>query len=453
MGASTIGSSQGANPVTVIAAFYDNMMICRNGSLPSFQQQSGYTSPQQPYTYFAVDLNTTHSTFGQVLWYHIVALSSLPAYNMTVTVCGADPTAWNGHGYGVFLEEYRETLNFGGYSMTTGEKLWTTSPQTALDYYGSPSGGVIVSQLAYGNLYSMGYAGIVYCFNLTTGNLQWTYGNGPYSSNNSTEAGYGKNPTFINAVGNGVLYLVSSQHTVETPIYKGATAEAINATTGQQIWKLSDITNEFSAMSYAIADGYATWFNGYDNQIYSVGQGISTTTVTAPDAGLSFGQPVVIRGTVMDISAGTKQTEQAANFPNGVPCASDASMTDWMQYVYQQQALPTDFTGVPVQIYVTDSNGNTRSIGTATTNINGMYTLTWTPDIPGNYTVSANFLGTNGYWPSSATTSFAVSQAPIASPTATATVNLQSTQTYILAIGLANNHRNHHCRHSTGTDD
>ena len=92
-----------------------------------------------------------------------------------------------------------------------------------------------------------------------------------------------------------------------------------------------------------------TW-NGYDNSIYSIGQGPSATTVTAPDVGLPFGTPVVIQGTVMDVSPGTKQTEQAADFPNGVPVASDSIMQQWMGYVYQQQPLPTNFAGVQVNI-------------------------------------------------------------------------------------------------------
>ena len=50
---------------------------------------------------------------------------------------------------------------------------------------------------------------------------------------------YGDYPTFINAVGNGVLYLVTTAHTWTTPIYKGALARAINATTGAEIWTLS----------------------------------------------------------------------------------------------------------------------------------------------------------------------------------------------------------------------
>jgi uncharacterized protein YfaS (alpha-2-macroglobulin family) len=112
-------------------------------------------------------------------------------------------------------------------------------------------------------------------------------------------------------------------------------------------------------------------------------------------------------------------------------------MKDWMGYVYQQKPLPTNFTGVPVQIYVLDSNGNYRQIGTATTDTSGMYTLTWIPDVQGNYTVYAEFGGTQGYWPSSAETSFNVIQAPTASPTTTATVNLQPTEMYTLAIGAA----------------
>ena len=95
-------------------------------------------------------------------------------------------------------------------------------------------------------------------------------------------------------------------------------------------------------MSYAIADGYATCFNGYDDSVYSVGQGPSATTVTAPDAGLTAGHNVVIQGTVMDISAGTQQTEQKADFPNGVPVASDASMSiGWATFTSNNQYQPT----------------------------------------------------------------------------------------------------------------
>jgi len=62
------------------------------------------------------------------------------------------------------------------------------------------------------------------------------------------------------------------------------------------------------------------------------------------------------------------------------------------------------FTGVPVQIAVLDSNGNHYPIGTAITNTQGKYGLTWTPNIAGNYTIYATFAGSNSYYGSSDST-------------------------------------------------
>ena len=106
-----------------------------------------------------------------------------------------------------------------------------------------------------------------------------------------------------------------------------------------------------------MADGYAATFNGYDNQIYCVGRGPSQQPLqhlTRSPAGTT----VVIKGTVTDISAGTTQTEQAGKFPNGVPVASDASMKDWMGYVYQDQERPNKLHRCSVTISVVDPNSN-----------------------------------------------------------------------------------------------
>jgi len=378
-----------------------------------------------PYTYFAVNLNASVGATGSVLWTNTV---QPPTGNITVSFTGADPTA------GVFVEYHRETMQYVGYSMATGKQIWgPIGNQTGLSYYNYdsvPTGSN--AQCAYGNLYSDGFGGIIYCYNLKTGALLWTYGNG--GEGNSTNSGLsypGYYPMDIYAIGDGIIYTVTAEHTFETPIYKGALARAVNATTGQQIWTLSDANSGGSA----IADGFATFFNGYDNQIYVVGRGPSATTVTAQPAVATFGDNVVIRGTVMDISAGTTQTEQAADFPHGVPCASDASMSAWMSYVYQQQPEPTNFTGVQVELAVLDSNGNHYPIGYATTDESGMYTLTWKPLIPGNYTVFAVFAGTNGYWPSNAETSFNVMSAPpTPAPTAAPVTGLASTGTVELGV-------------------
>jgi len=424
----------GTNPVTVLAAEPGQWLLCRNGSLPVGFGANNVGAPNLPFTFFTVSL--APSTLGQINW---MQTYQPPAGNVTVSYGGLDPTAWNGNGYGVFVLGYAETMQWVGYSMTTGQQIWgPTASQVPFNYYGNPIYPYITAQMAYGNMYNGGFGGVCYAYNLTNGNLEWTYGNG--GAGNSTNAGlttfYGDYPTFINAVGNGVIYLVTTEHTISDPIYKGALARAINATTGQEIWTISDYTGEFGSMSYAIADGYNVWFNGYDDQLYTVGQGPSATTVSAPDIGASFGTPVVIRGTVMDISAGTTQTQQAADFPNGIPCASDASMKDWMGYVYQQKPLPTNFTGVPVTIDVLDSNNNYRNIGTATTDATGSYSLTWTPDIPGNYNVIATFHSTNGYWGSYSETSFAVAQAPAATATPTP-APASMTDMYVLGSAIA----------------
>jgi hypothetical protein len=411
---------------TIQDAFYNNMLIVSTGTFPSAPEETFSSISWSPYTYYGVNMQA--GSIGTILWTNTV---QAPAGNITVEPGPADPTANNGHG--VFTEGYKETRQWVGYSMANGQKLWgPTASMAALDYYGNPAIPIIGGVAAYGNLYSTGYAGILYCWNITTGNLLWTWGNG--GAGNSSYSGFntpfGVYPMQINAIGNGVVYMVTTEHTIETPLFKGAFAVAINATTGKQIWTISDYTGEFFGISYAMADGYNTWFNGYDNSIYVVGRGPSKTTVTAPNIGVTTATPITISGSVMDISAGTSQYEQASDFPNGVPCASDASMTVWMGYVYQQQAKPTNFTGVNVQISVLDSNGNYRSIGTATTDSSGTYRLTWTPDISGNYTVYANFAGTNGYWPSSAEAYF-YAGAPSATiaPTVTPQAGLASNTT------------------------
>ena len=129
---------------------------------------------------------------------------------------------------------------------------------------------------------------------------------------------------------------------------------------------------------------------------------------------------MTITGAVTDISAGSQQNAVAMNFPNGLPCVSDASMTQFMEGVYQQQPMPTNITGVPVALYVLDSNNNYRSIGTTTSNALGDYSFTWTPDIQGNYTVYAIFAGTQSYYASSASTGFYASN-PAATTTPSAT--------------------------------
>jgi outer membrane protein assembly factor BamB len=405
---------------SVLVALYGDTMICMNGSRPALGSSN-------PYTYFAVSLKP--QTLGNMTW---IQTYNAPAGNVTVNQGPNDPVNR------VFVEAYKETRQFVGYSMDSGAKLWgPTASQADLDYYGNGGTANIGAQAAYGKLYSIGYSGILYCYDSKTGDKLWTYGNG--GAGNSTNAGFetgqGTYPAVIAAVGNGVIYLMSAEHTIQTPIYKGAMVRALNATDGTEIWTLSTYVNQFIVESFAIADGFATFPNSYDNMVYSIGRGPSATTVDAPMAAITQGSSLVIRGTVTDISAGTKQNQQAADHPNGVPVASDAIMTNWMGYIYQQKQLPTSFTGVEVTLSVIDSNGNQRTIGTTTTDSSGAYSYQWKPDITGKYEVTATFAGTNSYWPSSAVTSFAVDPAA-PTPAPTQAPQQSTADTYLLS-GIA----------------
>jgi hypothetical protein len=420
---------------SVLWANYGDIMILRLGNLPGLTNAGFGVTSQSPYTYYGVNLNASRSGYdvGEIMWskqYSPPTGAGLA--NVSVIQGVADFESR------VFTETYKETTQHVGYSMVDGSRLWTTQGQTALDYYGNPSIPWLSSLTAYGNLYSSGYGGIVYCYNMTTGKLSWTYGNG--GEGNSTNSGfylaYGHYPTFIGAFGSGMVYAFTAEHTVNTPIYKGAMARGINATTGEEIWTLSDYDGSFFAISYAIADGFATFFNGYDNRVYSVGRGPSATTASAPYLAAAFGQPVMIKGTVMDVSPGLMLNDEiVSRFANGVPAVSDESMTEWMGYVWQQRPFPSDCTGVTVTIDVMDSNNNYRTIGTTATDASGTFNFEWTPDIPGKYTVIATFAGNRAYWPSYAETGFTVMQPTEATPPPTQPP-ASNTDTYVAGFGI-----------------
>jgi hypothetical protein len=292
---------------------------------------------------------------------------------------------------------------------------------------------------AYGIFYQTGFSGIVWAYNATNGNLMWTYGEG--GEGNSTQSSwivYGHAPTFLGNIADGKIYMYDGEHSPNSPIWQGGQTYCLDAYTGQLLWSLDGWVGYPGRTATAVADGNFVWINSYDMQIYDNAKGPSQLTVTAPDTAASLSTPITIRGTVVDISPGTKQTQQAADFPNGVPAVSDASEGQWMNYVYEQMPMPTNVTGVPVTISVIDSNGNNRPIGTTTSDTSGMFTLTWTPDIPGNFTVIANFAGSNSYWPSSAETSFSATEAPATpAPTAATISNTATTSDLLMYMSVS----------------
>ncbi len=165
----------------------------------------------------------------------------------------------------------------------------------------------------------------------------------------------------------------------------------------------------------SLANGYIVSASDYDNLIYCIGKGPSATTVTAPQVVVPQGTAVFISGTVTDQSPGAKAREQKMGYIAGVPAISDVDQQAWMEYIYEQQAMPVKAAGVKVHLTATDPNGNWQDIGYATSDIGGTYGIAWTPPVPGTYQVTATFDGSKSYGSSYATTHFAVGE-PSAKP-------------------------------------
>jgi hypothetical protein len=343
---------------------------------------------------------------------------------------------------GVYVEINQATYDMAGYYLATGKEAWTTSLDVKMadghmpnsydsfDFETTPDATT-------GVLYVWALGGDVWAVNMTNGNIIWSWSTAQANGGAGTETPYGIYPlwTFSDEAlagqGSGTILYLSEGHEYDPPLFHGALELALNATTGQLVWDNLGFDDTATAVAY----GIMTTFNAYDGQIYAYGQGPSRTTVSAPDVGVTTATPITITGSVTDVSAGASQEAVAANFPNGLPCVSDASMTQFMEAIYEQQPMPTNITGVSVTLSVTDSNGNHYNIGTTTTNAMGTYGLTWTPIIPGSYTLTATFAGTQAYYGSAATTYFyASSPAPTAAPTAPPPSGLASTGTVELGI-------------------
>jgi len=367
---------------------------------------TSYYGTNDPYTVGAISLNP--ASRGTLLWMknYSAPQPQTDTIGVTRVYLTTDPVNR------VFLMRDKETMVNSGYSLDDGSLLWTSQPISQIpDWeYFSTSG-----YTAYGKLYYSGFGGILYAFDTKNGTLLWTYGNGGEgnSTNNGLNSPWGLSPINVGAIADGKVYAFTTEHSPNEPMYKNSYVRAVDAYTGKEIWKILSWANpgSFSAPGMAIADGYLVYFNCYDGQIYTLGKGPSATTVSVPTNVVSLGNSVVIQGTVTDIAAGTKQKEQAARFPNGVPAVSDESMGTWMEYVYMQKPRPTNATGVPITLNVVDANGNYREIGKTTSDANGFFSLNWKPDIEGAYTIYASFAGSESYWPSHAVTSFAVDPA------------------------------------------
>jgi hypothetical protein len=414
----------GGSP-TVQRVFPDDLLLGSFGTPGGLGDNPGCTM-------FALSLKA--ESRGTLLW---IKNFTAPPGNITRRYDFADAQSR------VFVFHDKETMEFTGYSLDNGNYLWgpingDVRAFSTYSWSGHPenSGRTI----AYGKLYYAGYGGVVYCYDMKTGQRLWTYGNGGQgnSTNTGVDTPWGNYPLFFGNIADGKLYLFPNEHSINSPYYKNLKIRCINATTGEEVWTLMGYYGRGTGSmgGSAIADDCLAFSNEYDGRVYCIGKGPSAITVDAPMTVVTQGTGVVIRGTITDTAAGTRQDEQSGRFPNGVPAVSDESMSAWMEYVYMQKPRPSNTTGVQIKLDVIDANGNYRNIGETTSDANGFYSYVWTPDIQGKYTVIATFSGSESYWSSHAESAFAVGEAaPTASPYPE--IALPPTESYILGVGVA----------------
>lgn len=337
-------------------------------------------------------------TTGQLLYN--VTLNADTGYN---NFFGINPRADHG--------KYATRSRDGSYycfDIRTGKFLWksplSSYPWGVWEAYNVES--------AYGYLYMTDYAG-VHAIDWNTGKIVWDFiSPTPYAFETPYEVNGTGVYTFHSAglVADGKLYVVNTEHSPSQPYTRGWRLFCLNATTGQNIWSISNGQGAPGSRIFqgAIADGYLAMTNEYNGYMYVFGKGLSTTTITATPAVISNGNTVLIQGTVLDQSPAQPDT----------PCVSANSMSTEMEHLHMQYPIDglnhnVTMTGVPVTITAIAQDGSVINLGTTTTNAYyGTFSLTWTPPKTGNYTITTSFTSDDAYGSSSAATAITVGPAP-----------------------------------------
>ncbi len=314
-----------------------------------------------------------------------------------------------------------------GFDLRTGEQLWVGDK---MDYPWSSSGfGAYTSLTAYGMIIREAQDG-VYAFNWTNGKQVWKYEApaNPFETPYTGENGTTVYPFYSFGVGgwiaDGKVYTYTYEHTESWPVTRGWGLHCIDVWTGNGVWNITGCI-----VPAGIADGYLVGGNSFDGYTYGFGKGISKTTIEAPMTAATLGQSIVIKGTVLDQSSAQPDT----------PCVSEQSMNEWMNYLHMQTTIPANFVGVPVSIDAIDPNGNAVHIADVTSDMSGTYGYTWTPEIAGDYKVTATFGGSGAYGSSWAQTFVSVVNAPAATatPTTTAALTMPPFEVYFAASTIA----------------
>jgi hypothetical protein len=344
-------------------------------------------------------------------------------WNLTLTYPVLENEQISLYGVNDFIVWNPVATTFVCYSLTTGALLWTSpsfssSPwATTWTVYGSETNDQ-------NNFYAMFPDGTIAAMSLATGQLVWHSKAIPSTEYTANAVPYVDGLVMVG--GNIYAYAGYSVLYQQNPISRFNMMTCTNATTGDITWTLNG-----GVFPVAAADGYVIGLGINDGNLYCIGKGQTSTTVSVPQTTITAGTTVIISGTVLDQSAGQPNT----------PAISDASMSEWMDYQHMQNSTllnaPPDCTGVPVTLTAISSTGTIVNLGTVTSDGDGHFAYLWTPTTAGFYTIYATFAGTNSYFESYAETAAnvattAVSPTPTPTTTPTAFVTSSTLMTYIV---------------------
>jgi hypothetical protein len=352
---------------------------------------------------------------------------------------GANTVQWSAYtnqvAKGVVSVWDKELRKHYGFSVETGNYMWETDSEHFLDAYGW---GAMEHTwyFAYGKLFSVGVGGILYAYDDQTGDTAWTYTlNDPFDEAVTGNNWWG----WIQVIADGKVYVGHLEHSAEQPIPRGAPYVCVNASNGAEIWRVNGM---FRATRWGgnsvMGDSIIATMDTYDQRVYSIGKGPSATTAVASPEVSVHGSSVLVKGRVTDTSPGTEEYGLKVRFPNGVPAVSDASQSQWMLYVYKQFEQPLNATGVEVIVEVFDPNNNYYEVGRTTSDASGFYSLAFTPEVTGKYTIVARFAGSQAYYGSFTETAIKVDEAvQAATPEATQAPTSIADQYFLpMSIGM-----------------
>ncbi|PVX25174.1 MAG: hypothetical protein CW691_05365 [Candidatus Bathyarchaeum sp.] len=382
---------------TVQAAFYGDRVV-------------GATVSTKEVSMWGLSLASGHE--GDVLFENTW---QAPAYwdegSVTVAGFGGGWMLWSGEDK-VAVLWVKEIQEYYGFSLETGENIWgPTEPQYYLDAVDDTA--TASRAAAYGMFYSLSLGGIVYAYDIQTGDIEWTYeAEDPYQEFLFANNWWGK-PVFVT---DGKIYLGSLEHSPIDPKPRGAPFYCLDAYTGDLIWRADGLFRQTRWGGRAIiGDSIIAAMDTYDQRLYAIGKGPSVITVEKTMTSTPLGSSVTVQGTVMDVSPGTEDMALTLRFPNGVPAVSDSDMSEWMLYVYKNFERPASATGVTVKIEAVDPNGNYQSLGTTTSDSYGNFAFAFCPETVGTHTIIATFDGSESYYGSTSTTYLTVDEGAAAS--------------------------------------